>query len=122
MDTELFELNHKVYDLTGWASKLWDTPQMIAVGKKNKFLQIVNNGEFNLFELDHFIPLYTSDYLLEKLPKEINDETPGVYWNKVQEGWCGDYGNMQRFAVYSDTPLKALLKLTIALHEAGELK
>ncbi len=130
---ELFELCKQVYHATGWADKLNDTPQMYAVGKKGKFLQIINDGTFNLGELEYFCPLYTSDYLLEKLPSSLQ---PGnePNWLSIQgmfysdpDKWYANYldamgmgvNNMK--GVFADTPLKALLKLTLALSAAGEL-
>lgn len=68
----------------------------------------------------NYAPLYTSDYLLEKLLKKCSielymrsdGEAIDLIWNiKPQDN------NL----ISSDTPLKALLKLTIALLDAGEL-
>jgi hypothetical protein len=80
-----------------------------------------------------FFPLYTSDYLLEKLPTAIKIQDPDIMEEphvevhhsgvvKPQYRWCAKAFNGDWFEVSSDTPLKALLKLTIALSEAGELK
>jgi len=71
-------------------------------------------------EYDH-VPLYTSDYLLEKLLQV----TPSIKFYKASNGYIHLLYEPQRpdYETYiSDTPLKALLKLAIALHEAGELK
>jgi len=65
-------------------------------------------------------PLYTSDYLLEKLPKQIDGKQLQGYF----EDECTTYGYGEDVTVMSwegSTPLKALLKLTLALSEAGEL-
>lgn len=100
MDNELFELCKEVYNRTEW----------------------MDNEAF---------PLYTSDYLLEKLPEEIgkrilvvtNGERPHAGYAERD-----NYGNytlddsFYRDAQYSNEVRKALLKLTIALHDAGELK
>jgi hypothetical protein len=68
-------------------------------------------------------PLYTSDYLLEKL----QDVEPRLYFAKKtatgRPKWfitC-DSKEYQGFVSHADTPLKSLLKLTLALHEAGQL-
>lgn len=72
-------------------------------------------------------PLYTSDYLLEKLPKTLKhpatdeDWTLGVAIDIDSSKWCADYERTMLPHARSDTPLKALLKLTIALDEAKEL-
>ena len=69
-----------------------------------------------------YYPLYTSDYLLEKLPKE--SEELG-YLDLCSDGgnWMARYTRLSATSVYNKaaTPLKALLKLTLALHEAGVL-
>lgn len=65
-------------------------------------------------------PLYTSDYLLERLPlrsKRIED-TAMLGRATNNNGWSIVYGDM---AYLADTPLKALLKLVIALDDAGQL-
>lgn len=85
-------------------------------------------------------PLYTSDYLLEKLPPTYyngrykdnrkNDDVKNIYWIQVERigagGWLASYkcgtDESKWFASIHLSPLKALLKLTIALSEAGELK
>jgi hypothetical protein len=100
---ELYDLRHKVYMLTGWEPE--PDLQGIAVTGRS--------------------PLYTSDYILEKLPGNIGDN-----WLRLapiaDNTWSAYYVQSgvktMRQDEWSDTPLKALLKLTIALHDAGELK
>ena len=76
-------------------------------------------------------PLYTSDYLLEKLPEEVKKRVLVVTnGDRPHAGYAerDNYGNYTldeyywKNAQYSNEVLKALLKLTIALSEAGELK
>ena len=79
-------------------------------------------------------PLYTSDYLLERLPKKITTFYGKAYPLSPQVMAAGEYF----YAMYkhdmtgpnstevvleqeAESPLKALLKLTLALSEAGEL-
>lgn len=123
MDTELFELCKEVYEKTGWEPKELNTLYFTARNEK---------GEQ--------IPRYTSDYLLEKLPPRIQDED-GNYFslmgfpNGIQP-WFAYQGNLEgedrrwpidegipyyKRVFQSNTPLKALLKLTVALQEKGEL-
>lgn len=129
-DTELFELCKEVYKATGWEEQnifnratsrdpnVWGYPLA-----KDKY--------------DAFTPLYTSDYLLENLPRHINKDSI-LYELIMRNPFAGDYRfhywsdtKKERllkddlgmgFVAVGDTPLKALLKLTLALHETGELK
>jgi hypothetical protein len=120
MDTELFELCKEVYKRTGWATRDWIREDGLLV-------------DYNVWGTS--TPLYTSDYLLEKLPAYLE------YWNGGNEAgylvlkhWSKDYeagywaendglsADNKFTSGYSISPLKALLKLTIALHDAGELK
>lgn len=104
MDNELFELCKEVYNRTQWEGEgVWGTlPQD--------------------FGKDSQARVYTSDYLLEKLPKKnimlSFDEISGT-WRTI---YCADIFSTDRFRGNADTPLKSLLKLTKALHDAGELK
>ena len=119
----LFDLCKQVYEKTGWDFKE-DDPHYTKY-RRNK------HGEYDLKDeaahyigLDNlklsFIPLYSSDYLLEKL-------LPITYSIQVYRRQTGliDLMWMPQKPMYddvvSDTPLKALLKLTLALSEAGEL-
>lgn len=112
---ELFELCKKVYELTGWG-------------------QYGDEGLPYFHEQEGIArkdlpPIYTSDYLLEKLPKKVK----GGYWlmmaplDSFEPSWEAGY-YMPKDRLYSnyeqfeDTILKALLKLTVALAEAGELE
>ena len=129
---ELFELCKQVYKATGWTG----TNQVIGI-----YYQIsevdVKYGIFDRSEkrkepVD--TPLYTSDYLLEKLPFRTK-YTRGD--GRIAKGWCylvltyadngqsvATYANRNKEWIepfYSDTPLKALLKLCLALHKEGVL-
>lgn len=125
-DQELFDLCDQVKKNTGW----WD-PTM-------EWLYADSDCECGH---KNMAPLYTSDYLLEKLPAQIvSHEKEGHKANLVQRKELNDPDDVSRgnvyfawytvyyeddpadYGVHADTPLKALLKLTLALHEAGELK
>jgi len=128
MDNELFELCKEVWLETEW--------------KDNSLSDWTAN---NLDSNEQFIPLYTSDYLLEKLPHfvktadkrfktgsnlEIIDQTVPTQEGGLRVVYAALYktihGTLQIGGKYmlehANTPLKALLKLTLALHKAGELK
>lgn len=117
MEKELFELCKQVYEATGWDEVekfYWGTGAHSGV----------NSGRHTILPN---VPLYTSDYLLEKLPKDLTNDSevyPFVlYRGKWTKQWLAGYeGYFGGQNDPCDTPLKALLKLTLALHEAGELK
>ena len=116
-DTDgLFELCKEVYEKTGLNKgqdfytnglQWWCNTR-----KEGWHLSTYGHGLNN----DAF-PLYTSDYLLEKLPANIELYKYAKRYEATKYANPGD-----SCIVRADTPLKALLKLTIALHEAGELK
>ena len=60
---------------------------------------------------EDFYPLYTSDYLLEKLPNDT-----GLFKTILSQDEHRYFANSEKQigGAYSDTPLKALLKLTLA--------
>ena len=115
-DTELFGLCREVYRLLEWDSN---------------DLRHHLDGEVYarpLFESDvkadknSYHPLYTSDYLLGKLPPSATVSKA----SKTYGAWIAGITDIEHAMENptfneADTPLKALLKLTIALHEAGEL-
>ena len=127
---ELFELCKQAYEATGWKytiGKFHDDGSYDGyVGHRGiAYTPNPQNAEW----LPKNIPLYTSDYLLEKLQKVViaNERYIGIFVTEydyvAQETLCDDEGAEREIRNYhGDTPLKALLKLTIALLEAGELK
>ena len=124
MDNELYNLCKQVYEATGW---------------DESFLKVIstNEGIFDLNARDYlkqsgYAPLYTSDYLLEKLPvyreywndgneagylkiKKGNGYSEAGYWeDNSPEKWSNQSkltGGLEK------TPLKALLKLVLKLHK-----
>lgn len=119
VDNELFELCKEVFKRTSWHDKSlkswtrdWNTngfygEPRVSTLEGNQLVKEDGTGT----------PLYTSDYLLEKLQRQglvLHYEIVG-YGNKL---WYAEVtqGVAHRVA---DTPLKALLKLAIALDDAG---
>ena len=99
-DQELFELCKEVYEKTGWKPTDWQHGD--------------EDGQ----------PLYTSDCLLGKLPKETRFGTPQLIWYVGHWEACytdavDSLWNQELKSHAADTPLKALLKLVIALDDAG---
>lgn len=125
---ELFELCKEVYERTGWGN---DTE-----------LRADNNLDW-YGDPEHLkrwlCPKYTSDYLLGRLPSSIDskeDKGKRAYLTTRKDeadpddlshgytyfAWYVVVGDdLSDFGVYADTPLKALLKLTLKLHEEGLL-
>jgi len=116
MDNKLYQLCKEVYERTKWDEK-----------KDYLFIEDsfhASHPEWDEVEIAHHdmggkgIPLYTSDYLLEKLPRDtglfktILSQKEHAYFANASTRLGGEY---------SDTPLKALLKLVLALKEAKEL-
>jgi hypothetical protein len=110
--SELFELCKKVYERTKWDNycEYWSFGGEYTVHKDSMTSIEVQTA---------IIPLYTSDYLLEKLlpitsiqlKRKANGGIRLFYFPEKPDYAIYDY----------DTPLKCLLALTIALSEAGEL-
>lgn len=128
-DNELFNLCKEVYEKTKWG--MTDGDDGLSWWESNSLVIL---PQF-VTPLNSICPLYTSDYLLEKLPKDIKSkEYPGkkadLYVRKsgktIYHAWYFVTSDRIRsklsdFGEYADTPLKALLKLCLALKEAGEI-
>lgn len=126
--TELFELCKEVYERSPeWGIDTSD--QRLYHFDRDGDIQMQNPRDAISFNSSTCVPLYTSDYILEKLPKLLKhpaaqDEeyTVGVSWHIDKKEWVADYERSMIPHAYADTPLKALLRLTIALDDAGSLK
>lgn len=151
-DNELFDLCKEVYKRTVWDKSEtddgydWNQRYIYEdYPSKGKCGTVSRDDAAGYHQHKNFIvaPLYTSDYLLEKLPASIKSkEYPGkvaFLWtrkdddslDKYPEGrisyfaWyfvIGVVDGVSEYGEYANTPLKALLKLVIALDDAGELK
>ena len=126
-DKELFELCKEVYERTGWfqARKVtsWyhyfePTPAKYHPGEWRIAFKEINNPKEQYWE---HIPLYTSDYLLEKFPKQINKHPLKLTQALDGSYWAAHYSSstMTEQLECADTPLKAILKLVITLDDAG---
>lgn len=121
-----FELCKEVYEKTGWDDGI-DWLVKVNVGLDSEYISRRQYDEDDVFGFkyemrefgDNSVPLYTSDYLLEKLPKKniilSFDEISGT-WRTI---YGADIFSTDRFRGNADTPLKSLLKLTKTLHDAG---
>ena len=119
--SELYELCKEVYELTGWIGTLqviWNDQVTVVEPYVERWAQEEKYA--------NYAPLYTSDYLLEKLPRYIylQQSADGKSWGASQlqptelRTAENAYQSINTSAV---TPLKALLKLTLKLHEKGLL-
>ena len=104
---ELFDLCKQVYKVTAWG---------------------IEEGALKNHKLwypEYAIPIYNSDYLLEKFRETENiDVVVGI--NRINDVQCYAKAlNLMKIhrdiKTFADTPLKSLLKLTLALKQAGEL-
>lgn len=133
MDEELFGLCKEVNTRLGWG-----------VPKTDKIMDYYFKDGINGWEIVEFpvfssagilnvmnkrgaaYPIYTSDYLLEKLPRNINEATNELLVSRWASRWRACYmpinlGHFPEQRTEADTPLKALLMLVIALDDAGQL-
>lgn len=130
-DKELFGLCKQVHEKTKW-----DGTDFTYWGWFDSYPDIVITSEVNekfTKKEDYRVPLYTSDYLLEKLPPVIQDPDDKIFkhiqiWingdKSTHAGYVEPYAHDDKvaYAQESDKMCKTLLKLTSALLEAGELK
>ncbi|MET4003901.1 hypothetical protein ABIB48_002639 [Arthrobacter sp. UYCu511] len=125
IDQELFALCKEVFERTRWQPSF---PQW-------SYTDLFSNGEFKRMQGRNgtSIPEYTSDYLLEKLIRKYHEsyngdsvyisiESGGNIQAVANVGGADERGSFFTHVVVSaDNPLKALLKLGVALDDAGEL-
>lgn len=131
MDNELFELCKEVYKRTEWEDTdyVWALkPYSSDDDYEIKSWESILKSHNGYFLAKTCKPLYTSDYLLEKLPRDLVTEDDHTYLCvnvSLLDKWAAYYGdaagNKGTEVQRADTPLKALLKLAIALDDAGEL-
>ena len=135
VSNELFELCKQVYEATGWD----DTKNVWSLQHTGSVEEQIIKEEIGDFEHSRepteclrmgqpvLAPYYTSDYLLEKLPKKIKrDSSTG--WLVLspmdsQGAWSVGYepDHTEHIDDYpmewGESPVAALLKLTLKLHE-----
>jgi len=111
-DIELFELCKEVSRRTTWeGTGYWWHETEYERGD----VEIEQSTHKSDLRYTKSYPLYTSDYVLEKLGNYLELKHFGNSYDVTQ------YVDASMFSGSSDTPIKALLKLTIALCDAGEL-
>jgi len=140
-DNELFELCKEVYKaFPDWGLHIVNGE----IASYREDLRFYKNSGFEgdiptignepVYDIRYIypVPLYTSDYLLDKLRDKtwairifvLGDEFMEKRGDKFE--YTAQYrkmwGEFEQFQGQSDTLIKALLKLTKALADAGELK
>lgn len=144
---ELFELCKQVYEATGWGrmdnglptdeyyaanpvSIRLNKPDVIEGWQIWRWEDFGESGRLHYsLGRGHAVPLYTSDYLLEKLPVYSEDAEGmlSVTTRQGQErnGWMAYYEDIDGYSVGAEgigkSPLKAILRLTLKLHEEKQL-
>lgn len=115
-DTELFELCKQVHEAMGWEG----TDFNYYPGERSFFT--IDRADNKLRHAFVLSPLYTSDYLLEKLPGWIDHGRPILRKANLNQ-WSAsyDFGPHESYIARGSTPLKSLLKLCLALHKQGLL-
>ena len=124
--SELFELCRDVYERTGWyeVDKFWHSLVSHDTKRWSEY-KLQDYRPSDLFGM-RIVPLYTSDYLLEKLPRYIylQQSADGKWWwaSQLQPTELRTAENAyQSINTSAGTPLRALLLLTLKLHEEGLL-
>ena len=112
VDTELFDLCREVYEKTKLGHPITDFERGIVIHWEDGQMFDFPTDELDIEE--YTAPLYTSDYLDDKLPN-------GTTVSKGKDGNYGAWivGREEDTFEESDSPIKARLKLTIALDDAG---
>lgn len=122
---ELFELCKQVYEAAEWDSEELDHWQERHGGDGMMMLDVMSYEP-------GVAPLYTSDYLLKKLPSVVQDPYDKIFrhiqmWingdRSAHAGYVEPYAHDDRvaYAQKSDEMRITLLKLTLKLHEEGLL-
>lgn len=119
-ENEVFELCKQVYEATGWD----DTEDGFFDG--GEVMPFTDRIGAYIGASNFRCPLYTSDYLLEKLPRYIylQQSADGKWWwaSQLQPTELRTAENAyQSINTSAGTPLRALLLLTLKLHEEGLL-
>lgn len=127
-DTELFELCKSVFEITNWKLPASERPVEYWVQHDDEW-----DLEYGIAGMPidgGIVPLYTSDYLLEKLSPVVQDPFDNKFrhiqmWingdKSAHAAYVEPYAHDDRaaYAQNSDEMRKTLLKLTIALIDAG---
>lgn len=115
-ENEVFELCKQVYEATGWKQSP-NISQLYEYWDDYDELCVISIEDAD----DALVPAYTSDYLLDKLPKFIDDRRLTLQ-PVIGNRWDASYDLINEaddsiYDSFAKTPLKALLKLSIELHE-----
>ena len=136
MDNELFDLCKQVYEKTGWKDTfaVYEQTDGIPLGTPYVSYPELERkyGLWSTQEMKKQTPLYTTDYLLEKLPSVVQDTDDKIFrvitmWingdGSTHAGYAEPYAHDDKYAhsQTSDKMVDTLLKLTLELSEDGKL-
>ena len=118
MDEELFDLCEQVYGITNWGLE----SGMMHVSDGFVVCRDYRHG-VGFFPKNGDFPLYTTDYILKKLPLLIErygrfELTPMMRNTRWSAGYWTD-NRLETLSAVNYTPLKALLRLVIMLNNKG---
>ncbi len=126
MSTKLYNLCKELYKKTDWVD--WsELTHMFTEEDDYKEIHEYVNTSWNT------IPVYTSDYILSKLPPKIihdHADSESDFWLVISPGTKGWYVCYAlngtefhtRHGVRGETPLEALLREALALVDDGEIE
>ena len=114
--SELFELCKEVYELTGWDSTEKCYAFIDEFGDGGKHWRVIPLHEDNVDDVDDWHPLYTSDYLADKL-RDYDWTITNL--NSKQFSLQSDSLSEPDAAILGETLTLVLLRLTLALYEEG---
>jgi len=126
MDNELFELCKEVYLRNHWWYPMTESHEYYTNfsprDKHDRTWRVKRYFGPKDKTGEQMFPIYTTDYILSKLPYEIDRNL--LTMSATEYSWDFRYGmasiaRRTGLGGRSDTPLKALLKLVLALDDAG---
>lgn len=133
---ELFDLCKQVYEATEWDGADAVYEQVVGIPEGEPYIVypkiIKQYGLWGTQELKKRTPLYTSDYLLGKLPAVVQDPSDKIFrhiqmWvngdGSAHAGYVEPYAHDDKvaYAQQSNEMRTALLKLALGLHKEGVL-
>ena len=117
MTDETFNLCLQVWEATGW-----DGDDLLHfLGGEIHYKKLFESDMHWLDTTkDTYVPVYTSDYLLERLPRTYGGVALSL-WAGGSTGWIAEYDTENGGRCTGATPLTALLRLVLELKKEGKI-